>query len=96
MKTDVGERRFQEVLDGYGYLIRALNWLLSARGMIVTFHTSQAWHTFCWQHADQAQALARGRCSLAGVGKKHRQKAVIIPTPTRGDQNSNSFLSAVL
>lgn len=46
----------------------------------MTFPTSQAWDAFCQQRADQAQAL--GRCSLAGVGKKHRQKAVILPTPT--------------
>lgn len=37
MKTDVGERRFQEMLGGHGYLISELNQLVNPGGINIGF-----------------------------------------------------------
>lgn len=57
----------------------------------MTSPASWARGAFCQPRAEQAQA--RGRCSLAGVGKKHKEKTMILPTPTAESGNEQFAIS---
>lgn len=83
-KVSVSAEQLQ-VFDGV--FVGGLNWRPSpdAVGMLPS--------SFCWQRAARAQAL--GRSSLVAAGRKHRQKAAILPTPTEATK-SKQFASAVL
>lgn len=72
MKTDVGERGFQEMLGGYGYLISELNWLLDPRGINTGFPNFPGMLVFCQQCSVQAQAMGKG--SLAGIKSTDRRQ----------------------
>lgn len=65
MKTDVGERRLQEMLGGYGHLISELNRLLDPGGINVGFPCFPG--VGCLLPTVSCPGSDTGKVSLAGV-----------------------------